>query len=345
MKRVFSKAAPEQAVAMLTVLEQRHPGRLAALRTDVLTEIGDWPEVQVRLVPETGGGDRCSVAGSYDDNTVPPTLRVGESRSLRRRGFTALHELGHHLQQTDPSLGEKLFAWADSEGLEEEACDAFAARILLPESQLSESLKNVGPTASDVVGLFRTSQASREACCVRASGFFVGCGAVVLLDAQGTVVFAARHGMIPPACGSDQSATPLIRAALKSHAGAQADRTHFVFRDGHRSDDLYGQAKWLDEDYLVAVFGPDQVAWRQFTAPRPSSGTSRFLSGWNCETCGDGFAVTETCAQCQQPRCPEGHCGCTAARAASDPTCTKCFLKKGKAQFSAGSTVCKECLE
>ncbi|WP_377266739.1 ImmA/IrrE family metallo-endopeptidase [Peterkaempfera sp. SMS 1(5)a] len=345
MKRVFSQAAPKQAVAILAVLEQRHPGRLAALREDALAELGRWPEIQIRMVPETGGADRCSLAGSYDDTTEPPTLRVGESWSRRRRGFTALHELGHHLQQTDPALGGNLFVWRDSEGLEEEACDAFAACVLLPEAELSDALRRFGPTAAAVVGLFRSSQASREACCVRASEFFVGSGVVVLLDSEGRVVFAARHGMIPPAYRSDQSATPLIRAALKSRSNAQVDRTHILFRDGHRSDDLYGQAEWLDEDHLVAVLAPDQVAWRAFTAPRPESGTSRFPSWWTCEICGDGFPVTGICAQCQQPACPQGHCGCTVARAAADRTCAECYMTKAKTLFTSGSTVCKDCME
>ncbi|MFD8035435.1 ImmA/IrrE family metallo-endopeptidase [Streptomyces sp. NPDC059717] len=345
MTQVFPTAAPEQARAMLTVLDQRHPGRREALRGNALAELGTWAEIQIRLVPETGGGDRCSVAGSYNDETVPPTVYVGQARSLRRRGFTALHELGHHLQQTDADLGGRLFAWSDSEALEEEACDAFAARVLIPESHLPDSLQHVGPTAADVAALFHNSQASREACCVRASEFFVSSGVVVLLDAQGRVVFAARHGMIPPARGSDQAATPLIRAALKSRGSAQTDRTYILFRDGHRSEDLYGQAEWLDKDYLVAVLGIDQVAWRRFTAPRPASGTSRFLSRWTCETCDEDFAVSETCEQCREPRCPQGHCGCTTARAAADPVCTRCYLKKSTAQFPQGSTVCRDCLD
>ncbi|MEC3998893.1 ImmA/IrrE family metallo-endopeptidase [Actinacidiphila sp. DG2A-62] len=345
MARVFTTAAPEQARAMLAVLEQRHPGRREALRTETLAELGAWPEIQIRMVPESGGGGRCSVAGSYDDETVPPTVHVGQARSLRRQGFTALHELGHHLQQTDPDLGDRLFDWSDSEALEEAACDAFAARILLPESQLPDHLRERGPTAADVVALFESSRASREACCVRASEFIISSGTVVLLDTDGTVVFAARHGMIPPARGSDQAATPLVRAALKSRGSAQVDRTHILFRDGHRGEDLYGQADWMDQDYLVAVLGVDQVAWRRFTAPRPGTGTNRFRSGWICETCHEGFTVSGDCEQCRQPQCPQGHCGCTAARAAADPMCTRCYLKKSTVQFPPGSTICRDCLE
>ncbi len=344
-RRSFTKAAPEQAMAMLAVLEERNPGRLAALREDTLNELDGWSTIQVSLVPESGGGDRCSVAGSYTGDTVPPTLRVGESRSLRRRGFTALHELGHHLQQTDPALGGNLFAWTDSEGLEEEACDAFAARVLLPDAHIPSLLRELGPTADDVADLFKRSQASREACCVRASEFFTGSGVVVLLGPQGTVVFAAPHGQIPPARGSDQSSTPLIRTALRSRGSAQVDKTHIAFRGSSRSDDLYGQAAWLDEEYLVAVMAPDQVAWRRFTASRPDSGTSTFRSWWTCTTCNDGFPVSTTCTQCNEPTCPQGHCGCTAARSATDRDCPQCHMKKAKSQFAKGSMVCRDCLE
>jgi Zn-dependent peptidase ImmA (M78 family) len=121
---------------MLTVVERLHPGALLTLREDPLAELQSWPEIQVSLVPDSGDGGRCSVTDSYQDHTQPPTLAVGMSRSLRRRGFTGLHELGHHLQQTDLVLAQHLFTYQDSEAFEEAACDAFAARVLLPDDEM-----------------------------------------------------------------------------------------------------------------------------------------------------------------------------------------------------------------
>jgi hypothetical protein len=340
----FAVEAPRQAQAMLAVLDLRHPGVLMAMRADPLAELQSWPNVRVSLADETPGGGRCSVAGSYQSETDPPTLVVGASRSLRRRGFTALHELGHHLQQTDPALGQRLFERQDSEAFEEAACDAFAARILLPDERIPADMRRKGPSADDVAQMFHASQASREACCVRAAEYLSGGGAVVLLDPTGEVVFAASRGMIPPARGSNQSTTPLVSAALRSPVVVERDKTYVVYRSGGRSDLLYGQAAWCDADYLIMVLAQDGVAWRAFTAPRPDTGNSRFGSWWECETCGDSFKIVGSpCGECGDPRCGEGHCGCTTVRGQKDRTCERCFMHLAPSRFEGPNSACRDC--
>lgn len=342
--RRFAEEAPRQAEAMVSALERLCPGALEALRADPLAELQNWTDIQVSLASEAEGDGRCSVTGSYRAETDPPTLVVGASHSLRRRGFTGLHELGHHLQQTDIALGQRLFDWEDSEAFEDAACDAFAARILLPDDRIPEEVRRRGPSADDVVGMFHTSQASREACCVRAAEYLAGGGAVVLFDAAGQVLFAAARGMIPPARGSDQSRTPLVSAALHTRATIERDRTYVVYRSGGHSNLLYGQAAWCDEDYLITVLAEDSVAWRAFTAPRPNTGSSRFGSWWECETCGDSFKITEPpCAECTEPQCREGHCGCTTARSQRDRTCDRCFMVLAPSRFEGANTTCRDC--
>jgi Zn-dependent peptidase ImmA (M78 family) len=344
MRGRFAVEAPAQADAMLVTVERLHQGALPALRQDPIAILQAWPEVRIVLVPEVGDGDRCSVAGSYRDDTDPPTLTVGMSRSRRRRGFTALHELGHHLQQTDPELGQRLFTSQDSEGFEEESCDAFAARVLLPHEMIADHFDRRGPTADSVVELFRRSKASREACCVRAAEYLTGGGVVVLLDATGTVIFAAPHGMIPPARGSDQSATPLINAALRTRSTVQRDATFVTFKNESTSDTLYGQAAWLDSDYLVAVLVSDNAAWRPFAPPRPYTGRTRLGEWWTCETCGDSFKVTNApCEHCGEPRCGDGHCGCTTARMRRDRMCDSCQMVLAPSRFEGISTTCRDC--
>ncbi|MBJ7000163.1 ImmA/IrrE family metallo-endopeptidase [Streptomyces sp. CRPSP2-6A1] len=340
----FVQEAPLQAEAMISAVERLHPGALEALRADPLAELHRWTDIRVSLEPEADRDGRCSVAGSYRSDSDPPTLVVGASRSIRRRGFTGLHELGHHLQQTDAALGQRLFDWDDSEAFEEAACDAFAARILVPEGRISEEVRRRGPSADDVVTMFRTSQASREACCVRAAQYLAGGGAVVLLDVTGQVLFAASRGMIPPARGSDQSGTPLVSAALGTRATVQRDKTYVVYRSGGRSDLLYGQAAWCDEDYLITVLAEDSVAWRAFTAPRPNIQSSWFGSWWDCETCGDSFKITErACEECGEARCAQGHCGCTTARSGSERVCEHCFMNLAPSRFEGTSTTCRDC--
>lgn len=344
MRARFIHEAPSQADAMLTVVEQLHPGALVALRKDPLAELRNWPEVQVSLIPEMDGGGRCSVTGSYQDHTRPPTLVVSTSKSHLRRGFTGLHELGHHLQKTDPMLGQRLFTQRDSEAFEEAACDAFAARVLLPEDQIVGRINPRGPTAPDVVEMFQRFQASREACCVRAAEYLTGAGVVVLLDASGTVVFTAPRSTIPPARGSDQSATPLIEAALRTDATVERDQTFVSYRDGSASDMLYGQAAWCDEDYLITVLALDNAAWRPFAPPRPGTGRSRLGSWWTCETCEDEFRVTETpCERCSEPQCSNSHCGCTVARTQNDRRCDTCFLLLPPPRFEGANSTCRDC--
>ncbi|MCP3804883.1 ImmA/IrrE family metallo-endopeptidase [Allokutzneria sp. A3M-2-11 16] len=211
-----------QVRAMLAVLDRRWPGAARRLRPHPIVEMASWPEIRLRLVDEHIGSRGCAVSGSYHPELTPPTLLVGRSLSHRRRAFTALHELGHHLQQTDVDLGERTFEASNPLRFQEKACDAFAAEVLLPDAELARP----GLTARDIVAAYESSAASREACCVWASRHIRG--TVALLDASGTVLFASGRGI---------SGSPLVRAALRSR-GPVSDST--------------GDAAWCD-GYLIAV--------------------------------------------------------------------------------------------
>lgn len=345
MRGRFREEAPAQADAMLAAVELAHPGALERLHEDPMGELATWSEVRLVEVAETGNR-RCSVAGGYLDETDPPTVVVARSASYRRRGFTALHELGHHLQKTNLTLGQNLYTRHDNEAFEEFACDAFAARVLLPDEQMANFIEPRGPTAPGVADMVRSSKASREACCVRAAERLTGIGAVVLLDVTGAVIFSATHGLIPPARGSDQTTTPLVAAALRASATVERDDTFVAYRDGGRSELLYGQAVRCDDDYLIAILAADNAAWRPLALPRPDTGRSWFGSWWTCETCiGDApFQVREPpCPRCHQPQCPDGHCGCNAARAAKERLCDRCHLLLGPSRFQGASTTCRDC--
>ncbi|MEV6236589.1 ImmA/IrrE family metallo-endopeptidase [Lentzea sp. NPDC051838] len=329
---------------MAALVERARPGALDRLRLDPLGELDSWSDIALVMVAEESGKDRCSVAGSYEPN--PPTLVVAKAASVRRRGFTALHELGHHLQQTDLDLGAATFNYSEPELYQEEACDAFAAHVLLPDEKLRPTIGPRGPVAQDIVTLFaENSSASREACCVWAARHLRGAGAVVLLDNVGAVLFAAPRSFFPPARGSDQSGTPLVEAALNRRSGVVTrDETYVRYRTGSHSDSLYGQAAWFDDEYLVAIVTSDNVGWREFAPPRPD--TSRFRPGtwWTCETCEETFTSFEPpCSTCKQPKCESDHCGCTVAKANKNRTCTKCFLSLHPSRFDGASVVCRDC--
>ncbi|GAA1656891.1 hypothetical protein GCM10009765_02960 [Fodinicola feengrottensis] len=340
----YTLEAQTQAEAMLAFLERDRPGVTSRLRYAAVSELETWPDVCVEMVDESVGEDRCSVAGSYHPAPPPPTLRVGRAASHRRRGFTALHELGHHLQQTDPLLGERTFEYSDPNQFQEEACDAFAAHVLLADEELRGLIGARGPTAQDVVEIFSRTQASREACCVWAAQRLAGAGAVVLLDGRGTVLFAAARTFVPPARRSDQSGTPLIEAALLSGRTARRDRTFVSYRNGSTSDDLYGDAVWCDVQYLIAVLALDNAGWHSFAPSRPFSGTPGSPRWWTCATCDEGFKVAgPPCVTCRQPECQDGHCGCTTTRMQNDRRCNSCFLVLAPTRFEGSSLACLDC--
>jgi hypothetical protein len=343
MRGMYIIEAQAQAKLMEAVAESIHPGAITRLRADPLGELSNWDDLAVIEIDESSDSSTCSVAGNYQPN--PPTLVVTKSLSPGRRGFTALHELGHHLQQTDLSLGNAVFGYSDPDQFEEEACDAFAAGVLLPDDQLRARIGPRGPTAQDVVDLYRVhSSASREACCVWAARHLQGAGAVVLLDNAGVVRFAAPKSFIPPAKNSDQAHTPLIEAALRNRdSGATRDETFVTYRNGGTSETIYGQARWFDATYLVAVLARDNAAWKPLALPRPYSGNPGSPRWWTCEICDDSFSVAERCTRCGEPQCANGHCGCHAKRVANDRTCPGCYLVLHPSRFDGGSELCREC--
>ncbi|MET7423618.1 ImmA/IrrE family metallo-endopeptidase [Dactylosporangium sp. NPDC005555] len=300
--------------------------------------------MQVKLTAEVQTSGLCSVAGGYKPATMPPSLWVANASSPGRRQFTVLHELGHHLQNTDPGLGTGLLN-ADEDGFEDAACDLFAARVLLPDDLVAACFGDRTPTPGDIVALYRRSTASRAACVVRAVEHLRSFGAVVLYDTDGIVSFAAGRGSVyPPARGSDQSQTPLVAAALQhldrpDGVPITVSDTVIAYRTGHTSGRLYGQAAWCD-GFLVAVLVEDHAPWQSFSPTRPPITMSQ--PRWaGCELCQDSFEVTGACATCREPRCPSGHCACTMRR---QRRCERCTMTYDKAMFVGTGTVCRECI-
>lgn len=332
-----------QASRMLEVLEARSPGAAHRLHADPLAELSGWNEVRIAQVPDTQADSRCSVAGGYVHDTIPPTLTVTRSLSGGRRQFTALHELGHHLQKTDAMLALAVRRQpANNEEFEDAACDAFAARVLLPDDTLTAWPADRSPRATDVVELFERTQASRAACCVRAAGRLHGHGFVAVLDTDGAVTFAAGRGEVfPPARGTSQATTPLVATALRSRTSAQIDTTYVRYRDGSTSIELYGDAAWSD-DYLIVVAVQDRPGWKPFAPPRV--GTARFVPRQaTCEVCEAEFKPDDRCPRCRTPRCPSGHCNCTLG---AERRCEGCFQMLHPARFATPTTRrCKDCAD
>ena len=347
--RYLLPSAERQADAMLAVLALRRPGAAEQLRVNALDTLAEWrSEIRIRLVDESDEVDQgCSVHGAYRHDTGPPSIIVAATSSVRRRQFTALHELGHHLQRTDLDLGERLMETREPSLLEDLSCDAFAARVLLPDDLTNRCLGTGTPTSAAVSTLYRESGASRAASCVRAATRITGSGAVVLYDQAGRVSFAAGHGdVLPPRRGSDQSTTDLVMAALEQRSRGSnypiERSTAILYREGYTRSPLYGQATWCD-GFLMAVLVEHDAPWRGRVSPPRSSLDRPGEDGLHeCSTCGEEAVVLDRCQRCREPRCVGGHCGCTQN---AERLCPSCFLHRHPRLFVPQSEKCLECRE
>jgi hypothetical protein len=342
--RAVSRIEVEAAtVEVAATLNRLRPGAAAELAHDPCGVLDGWDEVQIRYVPSVEADSRCSVAGAYIWDETPPVLAVARATSAGRRAFTALHELGHHLQQSDLDLAQAL-ASAGEQGrlLEDAVCDAFAAGVLLPDHLVDQHIPDAGPTVYDVAQLHAASSASRAAVCVRAAQRLRSPGHVLLLDYDGSVEFAAAQGVPPVRKGSSQSSVPVIQDALTSERTTRG-RTRLLYRDSIRGEELFAQVGDLD-DYLVAVLTTDRPPWEdQFVLPSRDAGP--VAATWVCPNagCAEEFETFgNSCTRCKIPKCPE--CGtCECPPVVAQKTCTTCFQKQSAHAFDGASTVCESC--
>ena len=330
-------------VKVTEALETVWPGAAGELVDDPCGALAAWDQVELRFVPAVETDGRCSVAGAYVyEEGQTPVLAVARTTSAGRRGFTALHELGHHIQQWDVDLAQELSrAGERGQVLEDAVCDAFAASILLPDALVDQHIPAAGPTVYDIGDLNAASSASRAAICVRAAQRLRSPGHVVLLDYDGTVQFAAAQGLPPVAKGSNQSSVPVIQDALGSRTAK--GRTRLLYRDSIRGEELFAQAGDLD-GYVVAVLTTDRPPWED-SFVLPSKETAPVASTWVCTNagCSEEFETFGTsCPRCRVPKCPE--CStCECQPVVGQRQCTTCFQVQSTHAFEGDSPVCESC--
>lgn len=283
--------------------------------------------------------DGCSVAGSC--HRPSRTITVVKA-AVPRMKFTALHELGHLLGDDHVEFQTELhrLAQVTRRPVEEDACEAFAAALLLPEPVVDAVLTAV--TARSVAELIAAApSASREACAVAAAQRLRAPGYVMLLNSAGRAVFTARSGdAFPIARGTSQADSvldPLLRTGLPVR-----DRGGLVFARGSRTQALYVDAAEADEvRYVVAV--TDDPDWEVLHVPDRSSATDRGIEG-HCEQCSTDFTSWQRCDDCGEPRHAEcGSCGCSVPPAARGARmCSLCRTELPSLCFPDASDVCEE---
>jgi hypothetical protein len=317
---------------MVNEFARRYPDAAALAATDPIQAASKIDDVVVEWLPDSPQG-ACEIGGLYDHRVVPPRITIGSSGNARRDGFTAMHEIGHHLLATDSTwLLEDRFSIEGVRQAEETIVDAFAAAVLIPESVAGGYL-SAGIDSRALVELMRHTPASPTACCVRALKT-PGDRLVLLMDPSGKVWYSGSTGE-PRNPGKAVPQPALVRAVEQ----ATLSGGHAVAVGG---EGIHYASGWVDTDVKVDVSLLQELAVIVCTATAPDP-RLRPDSSWEeiCPRCDSEFTPergTRPCAECGEYRCPEcGRCGCVSTK------CASCFLELTAVDVSNGETLCENC--
>jgi IrrE N-terminal-like domain len=329
--------APAQARRLVARLD---PDVMELLAVEPAETVEHRLGIGVVYRPEAAVRSGCSVDGSYQEGP-PPRITVAMTASVGRCNFTILHELGHDRAQNDPEVVNLLAAEPDGGGrLEEQIADAVAAELLLPDRLVDEVIGARGPTAAEVADLFDRSQASREACCVRAAQRIGGAGYVMLAEGDTARFTATANTPYRVARGTPQGSDhPIARAA---RLGAARGEARVRFRSGAWSDAMHIDAV-AREGYVFAVLVAGRAAWQPLSLLSERPGPIEYHG--SCPFCHDHFSTWERpCAECGDPRCPNcERCSCAAAVARGSRQCSRCHLVQPRHLFHGTGTICDDC--
>lgn len=328
--------ARQNAALLVTTLDAEHP-----TFRQVLAERGARVAVQdvLGLPPVTIVDDDlpgCSVAGSCDKGTGAITV---VRASNGRMTFTTLHELAHVRGHKDWDFQEALERVEQSRrDVEEDACEAFAAELLLPAAVVDPVIDQWDVTARAVAELFRSSRASREACAVAVAHRMVAPGYVAVVDDTEHLQFAARSGdVLPLRRGSDQSQS-VVRHL---HSGGERFRGRdvLIFGSGSATDEMHVDVL-ADGSVLYVVATTDSAPWVKVNLPKPFTAPTE---GW-CDHCQKYFRGGRVCPSCGELIHGDcGHCGCAVPVRTTQKVCTECFIERPVTMFAGSSSVCSEC--
>ncbi|WP_083473542.1 ImmA/IrrE family metallo-endopeptidase [Frankia sp. R43] len=282
----------------------------------------------------------CSVAGSSDAERRSITV---VRAAAPRMTFTALHEIAHVEGATDDDFQQALYDMPDgARDAEEDACEAFAARILLPDSQVDAILDHQGCTAAGMAKLVGAlPNVSREACAVAIAHRLRAPGYAAILRQDGSLQFAARSGdSLSLRRASDQSGTDLWAGVLRG--GRFRDQGHLAFSGGSLTSRLYLDALRVD-DIIYVVGVVDSPDWPVLHLMDKTSVRERHIEG-HCDRCEIDFVSTRSCPSCGaaiHDLC--GVCDCPAPAARGARTCRICRIELPPGMFlGPDSEICND---
>lgn len=287
----------------------------------------------------------CGVAGSSDASRR--TITVARANSARMR-FTTLHEIGHVEGAWDIPFQEAIEDSAltkvavDKNWAEEDACEQFAANLLLPEGTVHNVIESQKLTAAGLWTLRQAVDASLQACAVAWAHQLSATGYVAILDSEGKVQFAARSGdVFPLRRGCDQSDTELWRRVAGS---SWRGRGRFAFVGGSLTDEFEIDSVRTTSG-VIAVAVSDSPEWPvPFRRPPPGLISDALIDAY-CEECATEFQAGSRCNDCSQPRHEAcGRCACAVAPTRGARTCTGCNLTLPSHCFATTDRdVCESC--
>jgi hypothetical protein len=313
---------------------------LATLAANPSGAIAATGKVVVVPVDPAQLSNNCSIAAMYDPSSTPPRLLVSQDTSSGRRAFSTLHEFGHHLCSTVPTVLDAFWTMPDGgNSIEETLVDAFAAQVLIPDAARSAAFAS-GVTAEAVAELYRSVPASREATCVAAALELRTPGYVMLIGPEGRAQFTARSGDI---------------YAIRRDTPQDATRLEMLMRVGHSrgvdrprfASGTHGQEMHFDAvrvgGYSFVVWVTDTPAWEAM--PVRLDAGPKGIEGY-CDSCDWEFTSwRQGCTSCGEPYCPHcGRCSCEPrghiSAAAKEKVCDACFQLLPLAMFPGDASTC-----
>ena len=272
--------------------------------------------------------NQCGIAGSF--HPEKRLIVVGLAMSAGRVRFTALHELAHALGHQDAIFQDWIFALEPQGRLaEERVANAFATQVLLPSSMVDAFIPVEGPSAWDVIQLWKKSLASREAVCVGAAQRLCYPGLVALVHGS-TIQFAAGHSLLfQVSRDSDQGAGSFFDRATKNLTLREND-VELRLPENQFSGTFMADAYRDDDGYAFVVLQEHGAAW----APATTFVAEPVLYELECPLC-DRTRVTpvRVCPKCGDHPCPDHGCSCKLAPWI-DPKilhCEQCHIELPKA--------------
>lgn len=324
---------------------RRVAARLEAQNSGALEELSEYPlmwvegnvEVEVRWRPQLTSS--CSVHASYSNRTMPPMITIERSGTAERNNFTILHELAHHLQQTDSEWVYDVLAGLDRRSrwiIEERVCDLFASQTLLPEAKVTEILPlRSTVTAPGLRNLYLRANASRSACCARVANR-PGDRVVMFTDLDGTPFYSAGSGeLFAPKKGTPQPDICRFVDEAQGHGRRyQSDCIEGLrFSTGKTLRGIRFDVA-VDEPWAFVVVTQQEPLARPEWANEDSQ----------CPECMmqyDVEQVHQTCNSCGHGKCPScGACDCSAQTS----VCEKCFVTLSSREQREGRRTHDECL-